>query len=635
MVENSGHLNSRRQFIRSASVLGISMPFIESFKLFELANEKFSFKSHFMQVILNEEYTSFEAVWVDSLGNGKSSINPILNNSNKILKHKGKAAGKVISYYPVDNVSDPDWKVTFTDKTIQLISNFNRDSGPFEMIINQELNHATVLGLMDEKNKVKFPCLIHFPDMGTFRVKCKTKDAGLFFDAKRSVSPHFVKIQFPSANEVQKKIEYHMEVVSIHPTWKGIENERLYDGFRKNFINIFQINPQLQVLANNSASDSCAFTLYKYSEVARQTPSLAQGLTVMMLLRQTLDKYLNGFKGYGMVGFQMFDEDQANANNDAIVSDYLDTYPSLLIAAQNYVAGTNDLMWLSKNYTEISAWAEKMLAFDIDKDGVLEYPLSGNSGSWGNTEKVKARPSNWWDTIGFGHKDAYANALAYRALYGLVEIAALADKQDDVIKYTGLANKLKSVYYSTFYNKETGVLAGWKSADGELHDYYFTFVSGAAITYGLIDNEQANGIMDKLLAKMSEVGYTDFSLGLPGNLVPVKRVDYVHKDIRWGGGMKEDGSDGFQIYENGGATACYTYFTIKALQKLGRNKEAEMILHPIMKSITAGGFSGKCENGMTKDWKKWNGECWGYEGFLVDNYLVMLAAIKPVSQVTI
>jgi hypothetical protein len=30
---------------------------------------------------------------------------------------------------------------------------------------------------------------------------------------------------------------------------------------------------------------------------------------------------------------------------------------------------------------------------------------------------------------------------------------------------------------------------------------------------------------------------------------------------------------------------------------------------------------------MSKDWKTWNGECWGYEGFLCDGYMVLLACL--------
>ena len=48
------------------------------------------------------------------------------------------------------------------------------------------------------------------------------------------------------------------------------------------------------------------------------------------------------------------------------------------------------------------------------------------------------------------------------------------DKPDDAQLYASRAEKLRSVYFDTFYNPATGVLAGWKSADGKLHDYYFT-----------------------------------------------------------------------------------------------------------------------------------------------------------------
>lgn len=167
----------------------------------------------------------------------------------------------------------------------------------------------------------------------------------------------------------------------------------------------------------------------------------------------------------------------------------------------------------------------------------------------------------------------------------------------------------------------------WKSADGQLHDYYFTFVNSIAICYDLVEEKNGNKIMDVLLDKMEKEGFTNFELGLPGNLTPIKRGDYTHHERRWGCNTSDELNDGFQIYENGGATACYVYFTIRALFKLGRKKDAEMILFPLLKSLEEGNFQGKCDNGMTKDWKTWNGECWGYEGFLVDNYLSLLSVL--------
>jgi hypothetical protein len=372
------------------------------------------------------------------------------------------------------------------------------------------------------------------------------------------------------------------------------------------------------VLANHAASDACAFTLFEYSSVAERTPPLAPGLTALDLIRQTLDRYLSGMKAYGIPGYT------PNDTTNRYV--FLDTYPSLLIAASDYVRGSKDEVWLRKNYAGLKDWATKMFALDLEGNGLLEYPASGNSGSW--TEQLTLRPANWWDTIGFAHEDAYSNALAYHALLGMTDMARRANRPEDAQLYASRAEKLRAVYFDTFYNPTTGVLAGWRSADGKRHDYYFTFVNGAAITYGLVPRDRANQIMDHLLAKMKEVGYTHFEYGLPGNLIPVRREDYVDLDKSAGGPEKADGSDGFQIYENGGATACMAYYTLQALYQLGRHEQADAILFPMLRAFEEGGFQGRGPNGKTYDWKAWDGTPHGYEGLLVDGYQALLAVFS-------
>jgi hypothetical protein len=368
------------------------------------------------------------------------------------------------------------------------------------------------------------------------------------------------------------------------------------------------------VLANHAASDPCAFTVFEYSSVAERTPPLAPGLTALDMIRQTLDRYLGGMTGAGMKGY-----------SGETCYDFVDTYPSLLIAASDYVRGSKDRAWLEKNYAGLKAWATKTLAMDVDGDGLLEWPLSGNYNSW--PKKIECRAANWWDTIGFGHQDAYANALAYHALRGMSELARLANQPDDARLYSARAEKLRAVYFATFYNPQTGVLAGWKSADGDLHDYYFTFVNSVAITYGLVRREKATLIMGRLLAKMHQVGYTRFEYGLPGNLLPIRRGDYIDLAKSAGGPSKEDGSDGFQIYENGGATACFAYFTLQALYDLGWHKDADAILFPLLAGFEKGGFQGVGPNGKTYDWKMWDGTPHGYEGLLGDNYQALLAVL--------
>jgi hypothetical protein len=45
----------------------------------------------------------------------------------------------------------------------------------------------------------------------------------------------------------------------------------------------------------------------------------------------------------------------------------------------------------------------------------------------------------------------------------------------------------------------------------------------------------------------------------------------------------------------------------------------------MLQSFAAGDFQGFGANGQSKDWRAWDGTCHGYEGFLVDSFLPMLA----------
>jgi Bacterial alpha-L-rhamnosidase 6 hairpin glycosidase domain len=576
------------------------------------------FQSAFLRLEFAPDQPNISALAIDSLKKGKLGVNAVLPLTASSETWAVTRKGNTIEYRAPEAASDSPapWSFDVANSRLTIRSAWSSVRALQPLVLNFDpiLCHPTLLGLFNDDGGMRLPALVHFPDHGTFRITTTSKGLALGYDALRDTA-NYVRVTFPAATAGQPRVEYTLDVVALYPPRPGIESDSRYDGYRRDFLNIFQLNPRLRVLANHAASDPCAFTVYMYSVVAAHAPAFADGLTALDILRQTLDRYTGGMKAYGMAFY--------NDSKD-IPYDFLDTYPSLILAVDNYVTASEDVSWLVRNYPQIKVWADKMISFDRDGDGLMEYPLSGNSGSW--TPVVTIRPSNWWDTIGFAHKDAYANALAYPAYQGMAQLARLAGHPEDVSRYSDRAVKLKSVFFDTFYNPETGVLAGWKSADGKLHDYYFLFVNGAAVTYGLVTPAQGNRIWDKLLAKMREVGYTRFDLGLPGNLIPIRKEDYVHLEKRWGGPQLADGSDAFQIYENGGATACHAWFTIQALYDLGRRAEADAILFPMLKSFEDGGFQGRGPDGMTYDWKDWNGGPHGYEGLLVDGYLALVAA---------
>jgi hypothetical protein len=100
---------------------------------------------------------------------------------------------------------------------------------------------------------------------------------------------------------------------------------------------------------------------------------------------------------------------------------------------------------------------------------------------------------------------------------------------------------------------------------------------------------------------------------LPGNLIPIARKDYVEIIRAFGGGTNEDNSADSQIYENGGATACFAYFTLAALDNLGRVDNGDQILFAILETFAKGDFQGRGSNGLSKDWRAGDGMCHGYE----------------------
>jgi len=107
----------------------------------------------------------------------------------------------------------------------------------------------------------------------------------------------------PSTWTWHREIEYRIEVVSIYPHRDGIENDPRYDGYRRDFLSMFQLNPRRRALANNSASDATPITLFEYAMMAEHLPPLAPGLTAFDLVRQTLERYIGGMTGYGMTGY--------------------------------------------------------------------------------------------------------------------------------------------------------------------------------------------------------------------------------------------------------------------------------------------------------------------------------------------
>ena len=597
------------------------------------SDPKIPFSSDHLELAVSSIAPEFLSLNVDGLGKERRGAN-ILGSSKSKGGYKASVSGsqgaRRVEYRPAGapHESLPAWIFEFSGSRMVLTSNWSKKFAPSPFVFHFDLKqvHSTVLGFFRPDKRLAIPAVMHFPGQGSLRLTSSIPDAGLTYTSSRSEGylSHFdetAKLLLPAASAEHPRVVYTLEAAAIYPRLPGIEGDERFDPFRRNWLNILQLDPSFPALSNSTASDTCGFCYYEYADIASLTPPLAEGLNALDVVRQTLDRILAAGKAYGMRGYRVNPKAQRSVSAD--------TYPSMIIAAASCVRSGNTDDWLRKNYTGIRNWAEAMLATDTNGNGLIKFNVSGDSGVWKSNWDRTAQfrlPSNWWDQIGFGYEDAYANALAYRALPNMAMMAKRVGRADDAVRYLAAAEKLRAAYFQCFFDPATGVLGGWRSADGKLHDYYFLWVNGIAIHYGLVERPQANAIMDKLLAKLKQVGYHNFSLGLPGNLVTIAPGDCVLKDAaRWGCGSQPDNSDGFRHYENAGATASFAFFTLAALYDLGRKMEADEILFPMLGAYGKDGFSAMNAQGQSGDWKAWDGTFEGYEGFLTDNYYALLA----------
>jgi len=630
MIQQEKELFRRRHFIKALglSTSALLFPGISFSALYSTHDKNnadyFYYASSELEINLSSTAPEIINFNIDGLAKGKRSSIPIINVKNTKKGYQTKTIKSNnnlhIEYRPdeLNAIITAPWTIDVESNKITLTSKWTADTEPmpFIMNFNQSEVFATVLGLFQKDNFLINPVVIHIPGQGDVRLTSSCPDFGFSYTSFRDNSlVSTAALSLPGATYENPQIVYTMEVTAIYPELPGINSDIRFDDFRRNWLDALQLNPNLHELSNNTASDSCAFCYYAFSDIAAMTPQLAPKLTAIALVKQTLECIFSGGHAYGLPGV-------------TTITAFSDTYPSMIIAAANCVRADKNYIWLSEHYKSIRGWAESMLTTDHTGNGLIKYGHSGNSGIWPKSGAPPFRPSNWWDTIGFGYEDAYANALAYRAFHNMSMMAKKLNKSDDARHYQNAADKIQKIYYKHFYNPETGVLAGWRSKDGQLHDYYFLWVNGIAIHYGLVNKKEANDIMDILMAKLKEVGYTNFNLGLPGNLVTVALKDYAHNlpNARFGGGVKPDNSDGFQNYENGCATGAYAFFTLAALYDLGRKEEADKILFPMLEEYGRCGFQQRDpKTKRSNDWRRWDGTPTGYEGFLTDDYYALYA----------
>lgn len=509
---------------------------------------------------------------------------------------------------------------------------------------NPGLTPTTVLPAdCDDKGSLTLPAIISAPDYGQMLLSSSDADVKGRLEGSRARKWADFILDIPTAS-LSKTVKLTLAPVWLPPPL-GLHDLQMWRSVRRGWFNVFQptarwgeegkpFSAPPGLLGNNVLSDPCSLALHFYADQAFWTPELAPGsasakppqdrtgtgsalakpgISVMNMVRRAIDFWLDhrtrptgevvGYWDYG---------------------NFLDANASPIIAAWDYVEVTGDRDWLGKRIERLEFIADFLAKRDIDSDGMIEATQSGNRG----TLKQPARSCAWWDAINCGHKDGYTNAIIYRAFRCLADLERRAGRGEQADRYTKLADRLKASYSKTLFNAKTGWLAWWKSQDGELHDYASPVVNGLAIEYGLVEPAEGKKILARLRDKMRKVDFKRLDLGVPGVLVPVPRADYLLPDSL-GCPHKEDGTDTFGQYMNGGISAGQGTHFIAAHYIVGEQEEGDRFLKAMLTRQAGPGFHNGVRDAAMQggDWTTWDGKPCGYEGYLSDSFRFLQAAV--------
>ena len=480
------------------------------------------------------------------------------------------------------------------------------------------------------KTEYKLPLMVHFPDFGRVEISASTPD--VYCVEELQASRDFMGLDLGYLNHSYNHnrihgLHYGSSFLTFKSKKKGAdftltfkvmdeaypplpdENDPKFNGLKRNWINSFAMNRELYDMGDNIYFHGTAhLAIHMKSDMLQ---FIDKNDPQFKIVRRTYEKQVAR-------SFEMAQADCGEVSvcyyNNRSKATYgncsCDSTPGAIIALCG-ISKWN--MPFAKKYLDnaIKA-ADFLMTFDPDGDGVFELPFPGDYMG----QKAEICYSNWWDNFAFGHKDVYFNCLTHRALRELSKLLHKLGMGEKAEKYEKQLALFDKNFYNAFYNPETGLMAGWVSKNGKIHDYGFTFAVSMGINEGVIPKAEGKKMLKKLLEIMDKEGYGDLRFGIPGNVMPVAQEDTIYWPCMsdWG------------RYENGGLNGMNGFHFLTAMYKVGLREEADKILYAIMdtyeKDMTHSGLMpGYCQS---IDWRTPEGVPCGYN-YLADNYYFLLS----------
>jgi hypothetical protein len=542
----------------------------------------------------------------DSLAglNGPSYVTPEGNFIAQNMTGKVAVTGNQVRYEDIDTGCGIIINATFTVAaeaiTLELEQRADREFAAIEaeawhLVWNMRSGLTSVTGIPVEKEGrngfVNLPALIAADEGGCLAVRLLEGNGAFCTESHRFQEARTAGFILADPDSAEAPLTIHQGVsravfelkpCALLPV-PAEKETALSEGLRKCWTAGFSaFRPEFGGFSNNAISTNCHVNQHTAFDFAAFTAKPPVGPNPLELVKFSIGRALLDGGGYGY---------HRNL--------YLDSDPILLSGAGRIFQLASDQHWLEQVGPGITAAAKRILGnFDENEGMIVCRALSGNSGSY-------RWSSNAMDVIGFGHIDAYVNAWSFRAMKNAAVLCRILGDDPLAARCAETADALAANYARQLVNPETGWVSGWRSRDGQLHDFGYIWINGVACAFGVMGEAETRQILRSLESKRLEVFPESGYLGLPLNLLPTAAADHMSGRQAW---LKPT----YENYTDGALSPIFLAYYIRSLSAHGFKKESGTIVDSLEQGFADGKFHGPYGTG--KEFMTWTGADSGYEG---------------------
>ena len=151
------------------------------------------------------------------------------------------------------------------------------------------------------------------------------------------------------------------------------------------------------------------------------------------------------------------------------------------------MVNSGDLKFLRDQMSSIDAAAGFLLhSMQMQEQGVPIVSCTNGLGK----KLGGGRPSNWLDTVAFGHHDGLVASLAVQAFGAIAEMkAVLGDAAGAAMARQRFEDGV-AAYRRVYWSDEHGAFSDWIDSSGRRRDYFYTWHQLIALTSGIANASQ-------------------------------------------------------------------------------------------------------------------------------------------------